>query len=123
MVGSAPSARSRHLQAVGLLAALSMFATWNIAAAQSTKAPDYAAIIAAPDRSDHPSPYVGAGAQQGEIGRGRLVPLRRRRNDRRLGRGGCRWVRYRNGCGVGARFGRGVSRRWPGRRWCGCGCG
>jgi predicted methyltransferase len=52
MVGSAPSARSRHLQAVGLLAALSMFATWNIAAAQSTKAPDYAAIVAAPDRSD-----------------------------------------------------------------------
>src|ERR1700723_412413 len=52
MVGSTPSARSRHLQAVGLFAVLSMFATWNIAAAQSAKAPDYAAIIAAPDRSD-----------------------------------------------------------------------
>jgi predicted methyltransferase len=52
MIGSTPSARSRHLQAVGLLAVLSMFATWNIAAAQSAKAPDYAAIIAAPDRSD-----------------------------------------------------------------------
>jgi predicted methyltransferase len=49
MVGSTPSARSRHLQAVSLLAALAMFATWNMAAAQ---APDYAALIAAPDRSD-----------------------------------------------------------------------
>jgi predicted methyltransferase len=52
MAGSTPSARSRHLQAIGLFAVLSMFATWNIAAAQSAKAPDYAAIIAAPDRSD-----------------------------------------------------------------------
>jgi predicted methyltransferase len=48
MVGS----RSRHLQAVRLFAVFSMFATWNMAAAQSAKAPDYAAIIAAPDRSD-----------------------------------------------------------------------
>jgi predicted methyltransferase len=29
-----------------------MFATWNMAAAQSAKAPDYEAIVAAPDRSD-----------------------------------------------------------------------
>jgi len=29
-----------------------MFATWNMAAAQSATAPDYAAIVAAPDRSD-----------------------------------------------------------------------
>jgi predicted methyltransferase len=52
MVGSTPSARSRHLQAVSLFAVLSMFATWNVAAAQNAKAPDYAAIVAAPDRSD-----------------------------------------------------------------------
>src|ERR1700729_3555660 len=52
MVRSTPSARPRHLQAVSLFAVLSMFATWNVAAAQSAKAPDYAAIIAAPDRSD-----------------------------------------------------------------------
>jgi predicted methyltransferase len=52
MVGSTPSASSRHLRAVSLFAVLSMFATWNMAAAQSATAPDYAAIIAAPDRSD-----------------------------------------------------------------------
>jgi predicted methyltransferase len=52
MIGSTPSARSRHLQAVSLFAVLSMFATWNMAAAQSVKAPDYEAIVAAPDRSD-----------------------------------------------------------------------
>jgi predicted methyltransferase len=52
MVGSTPSTRPRHLQAVSLFAVLAMFATWNMAAAQSAKTPDYAAIIAAPDRSD-----------------------------------------------------------------------
>jgi len=52
MVGSTPSARSHHLRAAGLFAVLSMFATWNMAAAQSATAPDYAAIVAAPDRSD-----------------------------------------------------------------------
>jgi len=36
----------------GVLALLSMVATWRAAAAQDTKAPDYEAIVAAPDRSD-----------------------------------------------------------------------
>ena len=44
----------RHARAVGMLAGLSMFAAWNVvsATAQDTKAPDYEAIVASPDRSD-----------------------------------------------------------------------
>jgi predicted methyltransferase len=37
---------------VGALALLSMLAAWSVASAQDAKAPDFAAIIAAPDRSD-----------------------------------------------------------------------
>ena len=36
----------------GVLATLSMLAAWDAAAAQDAKAPDYEAIVAAPDRSD-----------------------------------------------------------------------
>jgi predicted methyltransferase len=50
MVGFTPA--SRRLQAARLLAVLSMFAPWSVAAAQTAAATDYAAIIAAPDRSD-----------------------------------------------------------------------
>ena len=44
----------RHKRAIGALAVLSMFAAWSAAStsAQDAKAPDYDAIIAAPDRSD-----------------------------------------------------------------------
>ena len=44
----------RHVHAIAILAALSISATWNAApaAAQDAKAPDYEAIVAAPDRSD-----------------------------------------------------------------------
>jgi predicted methyltransferase len=44
----------RHAHAFGLLAALSMFAAWSTgpATAQERKAPDYEAIVAAPDRAD-----------------------------------------------------------------------
>jgi predicted methyltransferase len=41
----------RHAHAIGVFAALSMFATFA-SSAQDAKAPDYDAIIAAPDRSD-----------------------------------------------------------------------
>jgi predicted methyltransferase len=37
---------------MGLLVSLSLLAAWNFAAAEGAKAPDYAAIVAAPDRSD-----------------------------------------------------------------------
>src|ERR1700694_6300437 len=44
----------RHKRAIGALAVFSMFAAWSAASpsAQDAKAPDYDAIIAAPDRSD-----------------------------------------------------------------------
>jgi len=44
----------RRLQAIGTLAALSMFAAWGAvsAIAEDAKAPDYDAIVASPDRSD-----------------------------------------------------------------------
>src|ERR1700732_224285 len=44
----------RHKRAIGALAVLSMFAAWSAAStsAQDAKAPDYDAIVAAPDRSD-----------------------------------------------------------------------
>src|SRR5664279_5016620 len=44
----------RHAHALGMLAVVSMFAGWSVspAPAQDAKAPDYEAIIAAPDRSD-----------------------------------------------------------------------
>src|SRR3981189_3791260 len=44
----------RHAQAIGMLAVLSMLAGWSAgtAAAQDAKAPDYEAIVAAPDRTD-----------------------------------------------------------------------
>jgi predicted methyltransferase len=44
----------RHAHAIAVLAVLSISATWNAApaAAQDAKAPDYEAIVAAPDRSD-----------------------------------------------------------------------
>src|ERR1700730_14908968 len=44
----------RHKRAIVALAVLSMFAAWSAAStsAQDAKAPDYDAIIAAPDRSD-----------------------------------------------------------------------
>ena len=44
----------RYTQAIGLLAALSMFAVWNAApaTAQERKALDYEAIVASPDRAD-----------------------------------------------------------------------
>ena len=42
----------RHASTMGLLVSLSMLAGWNVAAAEGAKAPDYAAIVAAPDRSD-----------------------------------------------------------------------
>src|ERR1700687_3814987 len=38
--------------AIGLLVSLSMLAGWGLAAAEDAKAPDYEAIVAAPDRSD-----------------------------------------------------------------------
>jgi predicted methyltransferase len=43
-----------HTQAIAILAALSISAAWSVvpAAAQDAKAPDYEAIVAAPDRSD-----------------------------------------------------------------------
>src|SRR5436305_8832880 len=46
--------KSIHCRAsvFGVLAALSMLAAWDMAAAQDAKAPDYEAIVAAPDRSD-----------------------------------------------------------------------
>jgi predicted methyltransferase len=47
-------ARSTHYRAsvFGVLALLSTIATWRVAAAQDARAPDYEAIVAAPDRSD-----------------------------------------------------------------------
>jgi predicted methyltransferase len=47
-------ARSIHYRAsvFGVLALLSTVATWRVAAAQDARAPDYEAIVAAPDRSD-----------------------------------------------------------------------
>jgi predicted methyltransferase len=42
----------RHVRAIGALAVLSMFAGAVPASAQDTKAPDYEAIVASPDRSD-----------------------------------------------------------------------
>ena len=42
----------RLSQAIGMLAALSMLAACGVATAQDAKAPDFEAIIAAPDRSD-----------------------------------------------------------------------
>ena len=44
----------RHAHAIGMLAVVSMFAGWSVspATAQDAKAPDYEAIVAAPDRSD-----------------------------------------------------------------------
>jgi predicted methyltransferase len=44
----------RHALAIGMLAAVSLIAEWSAgpAAAQDVKAPDYEAIVAAPDRSD-----------------------------------------------------------------------
>ena len=46
--------RSNHGRAgtIGLLVSLSMLAGWSLASAQDAKAPDYAAIVASPDRSD-----------------------------------------------------------------------
>jgi predicted methyltransferase len=46
--------RHRHFSTFGLLAALSLSAAWGAAqaAAQDVKTPDYAAIVAAPDRAD-----------------------------------------------------------------------
>ncbi len=46
--------RSIHFRVsiFGALASLSMLAAWGAAAAQDAKVPDYAAIVAAPDRSD-----------------------------------------------------------------------
>ena len=38
--------------AIGVLVSLSMLAGWGAVSAQETKAPDYQAIVAAPDRSD-----------------------------------------------------------------------
>ena len=38
--------------AIGVLVSLSMLACWGAVSAQETKAPDYQAIVAAPDRSD-----------------------------------------------------------------------
>jgi predicted methyltransferase len=38
--------------AIGLLVSLSMLAGWGLASAEDAKAPDYEAIVAAPDRSD-----------------------------------------------------------------------
>ena len=38
--------------AIGVLVSLSMLAGWGLASAEDTKAPDYEAIVAAPDRSD-----------------------------------------------------------------------
>jgi predicted methyltransferase len=44
----------RHGRAIGLLASLSILAGWSVvsATAQDTRAPDYEAIVASPDRSD-----------------------------------------------------------------------
>ena len=46
--------KSIHCRAsvIGALASLSMLAAWGVATAQDAKAPDFEAIIAAPDRSD-----------------------------------------------------------------------
>jgi predicted methyltransferase len=46
--------RSIHCRAsaIGLLVSLSLLAGWGLASAEDAKAPDYAAIVAAPDRSD-----------------------------------------------------------------------
>src|ERR1700726_464484 len=38
--------------AIGMLVSLSMLAGWGLASAEDAKAPDYDAIVAAPDRSD-----------------------------------------------------------------------
>ncbi len=38
--------------AIGVLVSLSMLGSWGAASAQGTKAPDYQAIVASPDRSD-----------------------------------------------------------------------
>jgi predicted methyltransferase len=43
---------SRHAPALGILAILSIAVPWGMATAQDAKAPDYEAIVAAPDRSD-----------------------------------------------------------------------
>jgi predicted methyltransferase len=44
----------RHANAIGMLAAVSMLVAWSMGSvtAQDAKAPDYAAIVASPDRSD-----------------------------------------------------------------------
>jgi predicted methyltransferase len=44
----------RHARTIGVLASLLMFAAWGVVSvsAQDAKAPDYEAIVAAPDRSD-----------------------------------------------------------------------
>ena len=42
----------RRIRVIGVLAALSLLSGLSLASAQQTKAPDYEAIVAAPDRSD-----------------------------------------------------------------------
>jgi predicted methyltransferase len=46
--------KSTHCRAsvIGVLASLSMLATWSMATAQDAQAPDYEAIVASPDRND-----------------------------------------------------------------------
>src|SRR5664280_3652472 len=41
-----------RMSAIGVLVSLSMLAGWGLALAADAKAPDYEAIVAAPDRSD-----------------------------------------------------------------------
>jgi predicted methyltransferase len=52
--GFSEMTRSTHRQApaVGLLAVLSVIAAWGMAPATAQDTPDYAAIVATPDRSD-----------------------------------------------------------------------